>query len=82
MTTTKYNGKHYYRKLRTTNNYQNPTKELQKICLTSLIPETNTHQKEPIIHFTNTLITITNKTIPQTTISVKYNHGSGGVQKH
>ena len=41
---------------------------LQKtLCLTTLIPESNTNQEEPIIHFTNTLITITNKTIPKTT---------------
>ena len=45
---------------------------LQKICLNMLIPESNTNQEEPIIHFTNTLINIANKTIPKTTI----NHGS------
>ena len=37
----------------------------KKLCLTTLIPESNTNQEEPIIHFTNTLITIVNKTIPQ-----------------
>ena len=38
-----------------------------------LIPESNTNQEEPIIHFTNTLINIANKTIPKTTISRKHN---------
>ena len=51
----------------------NPTKN----CLTTQIPETNTNQDEPIIHFTNTLITIANKTIAKTTI----NHGSQGREK-
>ena len=41
----------------------------KKLCLTTLIPESNTNQEEPIIHFSNTLITTANKTIPQTTIS-------------
>ena len=47
-------------------------KSYKKLCLTTLIPESNTNQEEPIIHFTNTLITIANKTIPKTTI----NYGS------
>ena len=47
---------------------------LQKLCLDTLIPETNTNQEEPIIHFTNTLINIANKTIPKTTTSPKYNN--------
>ena len=36
----------------------NPIKK-KKLCLTTLIPETNTNQEKPIIHFTNTIITIT-----------------------
>ena len=45
----------------------------KKLCLTTLIPESNKNQKEPIIHLTNTLINIANKTIPKTTISQKHN---------
>ena len=46
----------------------------KKLCLDTLIPETNTNQEEPIIHFTNTLINIANKTIPKTTTSPKHNN--------
>ena len=46
----------------------------KKLCLDTLIPETNTNQEEPIIHFTNTLINITNKTIPKITTSPKHNN--------
>ena len=46
----------------------------KKLCLDTLIPETNTNQEEPIIHFTNTLIDIANKTIPKTTTSPKHNN--------
>ena len=45
----------------------------KKLCLTILIPESNTNQEEPVIHFTNILINIANKTIPKTTISRKHN---------
>ena len=48
-------------------------KSYKKLCLTTLIPESNTDQEEPIIHFTNTLISIANKTIPKTTVSPKHN---------
>ena len=44
----------------------------KKLSLTTLIPKSNTNKEEFIIHFTNTLITITNKIIPQT----RMNHGS------
>ena len=44
----------------------------KKLCLTTLIPESNTNQEEPLIHFTNTLLNIANKTIPKTTISRKH----------
>ena len=47
----------------------NPAKNC---ALTMLIPETNTNQEEPIIHFTNILITIAKKTIPKTIISLKH----------
>ena len=46
---------------------------LQKTMLTTLIPESNTNQEEPVIHFTHTLINIANKTIPKTTIYRKHN---------
>ena len=73
------NEKLHYKKFRTTNKipmmeFQKSKQEiLQKLCLSTLIPESNTNQEEPIIHFTNTLITIENKTIPKTTISQKHN---------
>ena len=38
---------------------------LQKLCLITLIPESNTNQEEPIIHFTDILINIANKTSPK-----------------
>ena len=44
------------------------TGNLTKICLITLIPETNMDQEESIIDFTNTLITIANKTIPKTMV--------------
>ena len=48
-------------------NFKNPNwQSNKKLCLTTLFPEANTNQEEPIIHFTNTLITIANKTIPKT----------------
>ena len=47
---------------------------LQKLCLDTLISETNTNQEEPIIHFTNSLINIAYKTIPKTTTSSKHNN--------
>ena len=46
----------------------------EKLCLDTLIPETNTNQEEPIIHFTNSLINIANKTIPKTITSPKHNN--------
>ena len=39
-------------------------KSYKILYLTSLIPETNTNQEEPIMHFTNILINIANKTMP------------------
>ena len=45
----------------------------KKLCLTTLIPESNTNKEEPLIHFTNTLINIANKTIPKTTTFPKHN---------
>ena len=47
-------------------------------------PEKNTNQEELIIHFTNTLINIANKTIPKTTISLKHFKPcfTSGVQRH
>ena len=48
-------------------------KSYKKLCLTSLIPESSTNQEELIIHFTNILIIIANKTIPKTTIFPKHN---------
>ena len=68
----------YNKKLRTPN--KTPSMEfqksklanLQKNCVTTLISESNTNLW-PKIHFTNTLITIANKTISKTTISPKHN---------
>ena len=78
------NEKHYDWKLRTTNSDKIPTMEflisklaiLQKLYLTTLIPETDTNQ-EPMIYFTNILITISNKTILKTQTIVHR-----GVEKH
>ena len=78
MTLPNKNGKLYNKK--TLNHKQNPHNGISKEqtgyptknCLTTLILEWNTNQEEPIIHFINTLITITNKTISKTTIY----HGS------
>ena len=53
-------------------NFKKQTGNSTKNCLTILIPETNTNQDGPIIHFTNTFITIANKTILKTTLSLKY----------
>ena len=39
----------------------------KNLCLTTLISESNTNEEEPLIHITDILIIIANKTIPITT---------------
>ena len=46
---------------------------IKKLSLTTLIPESNSNHEELIIHLTNTLITIANKTISKTKIFPKHN---------
>ena len=47
---------------------------LQKTMPWHRNPETNTNQEDPIIHLTNSLINIANKTIPKTTTFPKDNN--------
>ena len=54
----------------------------KKLCLTTLIPESNTNQEEPIIHFTNTLLLIANKLSPKLQYPQTQTIVHRGVQKH
>ena len=53
---TKLPGWNFKKKKQTGNHTKN--------CLNTLITKSDTNQEEPIIHFTNILITLANKTIP------------------